>query len=354
MLGGYLAVLAFVKFRATVEASVFIFLIYIMLLLLSRLWTVSTENWFNSIFWWFICFICFSSTIYLIKTPSHIRFLVYLSLIGAIIAGVNLQVIIDDWGNILPRRSVVGHNHNFTSYSLSGVIVIALASSAIIRFPAWFRLSLPFVLLAILYFQLQLGTRGALISSIAAITVYFIRRFASPLLLSSIPALALILSLLISLGSLNFLLGYLDSFSERGTGDLSGRGPLWADAIHHIQKSPVLGIGPGSFEATNLSGVGAHNFFLLIPLETGIFGIVVISVLFFHLFKLLMGLRNPRMSAFLIGIFSAYWFPIASSGHWETSPLSWMVVALFICFAAIYKQEEWDRQRRAFVGRHCV
>lgn len=121
----------------------------------------------------------------------------------------------------------------------------------------------------------------------------------------------------------------MDSFSDRGTGDLSGRTQIWHEAILYIERHPFLGIGPGSFPLVNSSGSGAHNFFLIILLETGVLGATVFTIFFLKFFSLFFRMKNRKLGSYLMGIFSAYWFPLVSSGHWETSPFSWMVVALF-------------------------
>lgn len=323
--------------KRNVDSSVFVFALYIGLLLLSRYWTIDTENWANAVFWWFICFLSFAGTLWFVRSPNHIRMMVYFSLAGAIIAGTKLQITTDDWGNVLARQAVAGHNQNFTAYVLSGVIMFALVSSTLIRFPAWFKLALPATIVTILYFQLQLGTRGALISSAAVIALHLSRNFAPRLILRLIPVMALSISLSVAFGFLENLFGVVDAFSDRGTGDLSGRTLIWGEAILFIQQFPVLGIGPGSFPSVNFSGSGAHNFFLIILLETGIIGGAIFTIFFVKFFRLFFMIRDRKLGGYLMGIFSTYWFPIVSSGHWETSPFSWMVVALFIRFAYIYK-----------------
>ena len=335
--------------KKNVDSSVLTFALYIGLLLLSRYWTIETENWFNAVFWWFICFVSFAGTLWFVRSPNHIRMVVYFSLAGAIIAGTKLQITTDDWGNVLARRAVAGHNQNFTAYVLSGVILLALASSSLIRFSAWFKLVLPATILAILYFQVQLGTRGALISSAAVIALHLSRNVAPRLILRLIPVMALSISLLVAFGFLEFLFGYVDSFSDRGTGDLSGRTLIWGEAILFIKQYPILGIGPGSFQSVNFSGAGAHNFFLIILLETGILGAAIFTIFFVKLFRSLFIIRNRKLGGYLMGIFSAYWFPLVSSGHWETSPFSWMVVALFIRFAYIFKTEDGSLYLRPFL-----
>lgn len=333
ILGAVLLFIFAAKRKKTINYLVFIFANYIGILLLSRFWVIDADNWANVVFWWIICFVSFAGTIWFVRSPKHIRLIVYFSLAGAMIAGVNLQVMTDDWGNILSRSAVAGHNQNFTAYALSGVIVLALVSSAATRFPAWFRLTLPAFILALLYFQIQLGTRGALLSSAAVIALHLIHNYTPRFVLFLIPALALAVSLLVSFGYLESYLGYVDTLSDRGSGDLSGRNLIWSEAILYIQQFPFLGIGPGSFALVNLSGVGAHNFFLIILLETGVFGAAIFAVFFLRFFRLFFTMRDSGLGGYLMGSFSAYWFPLVSSGHWETSPFSWMVVALFACLA---------------------
>jgi O-antigen ligase len=259
--------------------------------------------------------------------------IVYFSLAGAINAGTQLQIGIDEWGSENSRRAVTGHNQNFTSYALSGVILLALVSSSLIRFPAWFKLALPATILALIYIQVLLGTRGALISSVAVIALYLSRNSSLRLIFPLIPAIALSFSILVSFGFTDSLFSYIESFSSRDTGDLSKRTEIWAEAILYIAKFPFLGIGPGSFQSVNSSGHGAHNFFLLILLESGLLGAVILTIFFVSFARLFFRMGNRRLGGYLICIFSAYWFPLVSSGHWETSPFSWIVLGVFACLA---------------------
>lgn len=319
------------------DATIILFLLYMVLLLFSRAWTIVTQTWFDAVFWWVVCFISFAGAIRFVLTPKHIRLLVYFSVVGALIAGANLQVVSDEWGNDLARRMVHGHNMNYTSYALSGVVVLSLVSSSFIHFPRLFRLALPFIIVAILYFQVELGTRGALIASVAVIMLHLIRGIASPLIMRSIPVIALSFTLLVSFG---FLALPIDAIFARGMGDLSRRDVIWAEAIDYIVRYPLFGIGPNSFAGVSTIGSGAHNFVLIIALETGILGVALFFFFFWNVFRLFLTFKNKRAGSYLVGAFSAYWFPLMSSGHWETSPLSWIVVASFLRIAYLYRGRE--------------
>lgn len=332
--------------RQSMDRYAFILLLYIALVLLSRVWTIASENWFNGIFWWSICFICFVGTVKYVQRPSHFKAVVYLSLIGAFITGSKLQFTADEWGNVIERASVQGHNMNFTSYAMSGVIVVSLITTTFMRFPFWFRIGLPVIIAALLYFQMQLGSRGALIASTAVITMHVLRNVAPGYVLRSIPPLAFIFTVLFSFGFLEPLFGLMDSSFGRSSGDLSGRAVIWQDAINYITKHPLTGIGVNSFSNVSIMGAGAHNFLLIILLETGILGAALFFVFFASIFRRLARFNKNKSGSYLAGMFSAYWFPLAFSGHWETSPFSWIIVAMFISCSHLNKNADINSRQQ--------
>ena len=93
-----------------------------------------------------------------------------------------------------------------------------------------------------------------------------------------------------------------------------------------IQQFPVLGIGPGSFLQLSSRHVGAHNLILTVLLDLGIVGAAVMLLVFVSMYRVLLAPRT-QTGAFVAVMFTIYVVPIASSGHWEASPLSWLVVA---------------------------
>ena len=102
-----------------------------------------------------------------------------------------------------------------------------------------------------------------------------------------------------------------------------------------IGEYPFLGIGPGSFVEVSMVGVGAHNFFFIILLETGFIGLFVMMGFFFSVFSHISSDTTRANYAFLLAMFSAYWFPIATSGHWESAPFSWLTLGFMAQLAAV-------------------
>jgi len=337
---GLLILLVAAKRKIDLDLQVLLFLCYIALILLSYTWTLVPSLWFYAVFWWSINLISFAGALHFIRTFQHVRILVYLSIAGALIAGLKLQIVSDDWGNVTSRYAVDLHNMNFTSYALAGVVAISLLANSVIRFPTLFRQTLPLAVAGILYFQIQLGSRGGLLSTVAVTLLYVCRNFIPRVFLYSIPVVAMIISLLSTFGFLDAIFLLLGQFNERSSGDLSGRVVIWSQAFAYITEYPLFGIGPNSFAELNFTGSGAHNFFLTVPLETGVFGVVVFIIFFHRFFKQMIGFKNKRLGGYFVAAFSVYWFPIATSGHWETSPYSWIVIALFIRIACIVKDIE--------------
>ena len=140
-----------------------------------------------------------------------------------------------------------------------------------------------------------------------------------------------IIAFSVAVGLNNYLLLFFDSFGlGRGTGDLSNRGFIWVEAYSYILSNPVLGIGPGVFSEISELRAGAHNLFLTISLETGLVGMFLFGgYLFLYFLGILRESRSNREGLLLLAMFSCFWFPIVSSGHWELAPFSWLLLGFF-------------------------
>ncbi len=77
--------------------------------------------------------------------------------------------------------------------------------------------------------------------------------------------------------------------SSRELGSFSWRMHLWRETVEHFFSKPFFGHGLGSFYNLSFLSLGyyaqAHNDYLRLALETGIFGLGIYLVLFFSLIK---------------------------------------------------------------------
>lgn len=306
-------------------------ILYLFLVTSSYFWTQNTENWGNFVFWWYVCVATYFAARSALRTAEDFRLVVFSFFLGILITAFNLELSFNEWGNSSMRYSVAGHNSNFTAYVLSGGLFLFLATwshlgatrSMFFLLPIWIGLTL--------YCQIQLGTRGAILSSALTISLFSIRRYIPRFGLQTIIYSLLLIGFSISAGLTQFALSFFDSFIDgRGTGNLSDRGLIWAEAYIHAIEHPILGIGPGSFAAISELRAGAHNLLLTIQLEGGLVGVTLFGgFLLLFLRGIFAKAPTHRRGLVLIALFLCYWLPIVSSGHWELAPFSWLLLALF-------------------------
>lgn len=302
------------------------FFVYVLLIYCSYYWTLAPEVWGSSLYWWIACFATFFASFAYLRTPIHFRYLCYSSVLGAIFSGLNFQFGYDEFGGLESRYTSFGVNSNFTSYVISGVVFMILITYRSVGFPKLIRSLIPPIIGFMLYLQILLDTRGGIISVIAVICVFYTRKLFKPSVQNFITISMLILAISVSMGAVDALIGIIDSHSSRSTGDLSGRTLIWSEAIIWIIGNPIIGIGPYAFPEVSISGVGAHNFIFIIALETGFFGLIIMVGFFCSTIRYIYKSTDRTTAAFLMSMFSAYWLPVATSGHWETAPFSWLVI----------------------------
>ena len=322
-------------------------ILYVMLVTGSYFWTLTKVNWGNYIFWWYICVATYFAAHSAISTAADLRLVNYAFFVGLLITFTNLQLTFDEWGNSSLRYCVFGHNSNFTAYVLSGGLFLFLVTwihlgatrTMVFLLPIWIGMTF--------YSEILLGTRGAMLSSALTIFVFFLRRFIPNSGLKGIIYSMVIISLGVAVGFTDFVLSFFDSFgSGRGTGDLSNRGFIWAEAYSYMFSHPIIGIGPGSFADISELRAGAHNIFLTIGLDGGLVGILLFgSFIFFYLRNVLQKALSNREGMVLLAMFSCFWFPIVSSGHWELAPFSWLLLALFGRLSSIEKDRRTVKLR---------
>lgn len=336
-----LASLVFLRFlrRPTllIERQEIYLLLYICLVTASYFWTQSHGNWWNYIFWWYVCAATYFSARSSPRTAADVRLVLFAFFFGMVITIYNLELTFDEWGNASMRFSVFSHNPNFTAYVFSGGLFLFLVT--------WVRLGatpamvflFPFWIVLTFYALILLGTRGAIFSSALTLIIFFLRSIIPLFVLKMIIVSMFAISLSFSAGLVDFIVPFIESlFASRGTGDLSGRHAIWAEAYTYIFSNPLLGIGAGAFSELSDLQVGAHNIVLSILLESGVVGIFLFGgFIYYFLRGIYQKAKARREGLFLIALFCCFWLPIVSSGHWELAPFSWLLLAFFERLVAI-------------------
>lgn len=299
--------------------------IFSVYLLLGAVWAIDPKVWLNSIAWWIVCFAVFVGARRFIVTRKHF-FALMICMAAGMVPTYSLLTVAEYTYTSSDRLGVPGHNSNFTAYIVAGTVMLMLTPFRILKMTQVSRIILiPALLLAFLLLY-RLGTRGAEISALGVIAFCIFGRLLPLWALKTVVIGIFLFCLAITFGLLDWLIVAIDLLSDRSTGDLSGRGNLWKLAIEKFQSSPFLGSGLGAASKLGTEEVGAHNFFLVILVDTGLIGSLLFMAFIRSFAKKL--LKNTVNGGRILMYFAVYWFPIATSGHWELSPFSWLVVGL--------------------------
>jgi len=303
---------------------------YLAIFFLSALGSENSNIGFSLWRYWLISLLGYLAARAVIKKPGHVKMLAWFCVAGSILTWTNLEPNVSEWGD-LGRLSTDYVDTNFAAYAVSGYLYIfVIYASSTLTSKKRKLLHLPIILFMV-WVICTLGTRGAIISSFSML-VYWLIGQSVPTWISRFGVFLLVLvSVLIPTGLLDFALFFLDAASgDRATGDLAGRTIIWQNAKEIIQANWLLGIGPGQFVNISDKGVGAHNFFLTVTLDSGILGLTLMLG-----FLTSLGILTSRtyigITRINLGfLFVIYWAPIALSGHWELVQFSWIVIALTV------------------------
>ena len=291
-------------------------------------WSLSGRYWAVNIYWYSICFIAYFSVRFFVTTPSRMRLVGYGVIAGVLIGGALVSEQTNEWGLAFDRRMIEGHNSNFTAYVFVGSFYLYIIIHRLGMFTKIEKfMTIPFALLVFIKVML-LGTRGALISFVAILFWMVVHKKIKRIQITIAIGVMLIISLLVSFGLFEAGVSQIGEMSDRGTGDLGGRFPAWKTAREYILGDFFLGIGIGSFPSVNPLGIGAHNVFLTMLLETGFIGFLAFLLLLFGIFVPALKKGSSLDQKFIFGAFFIFWFPIAISGEWVLSPFSWLILGV--------------------------
>lgn len=323
-----LLAMVFRKVRVRMAAADLCVLLYYLLILVSLVWSKAQDAWLPYAYWYTICIIIYFSVRFFAYSSVNLKIIIYGAAVGIVISGVLATNQVDEWGITNKRQSIEGVNSNFTAYVLAGSIyLLAISRRYRILKGKWIQLVMALLLLFGALKIFDLGTRGAIISIVAMacwrlVFPVFPKSGVLPLVL-----LALIVSALTSLGILDPLLRLLENLWLRNTSDLSGRLELWPIARSMLTSFYMFtGIGAGAFAVINPLGIGAHNLFLSILLDAGVFGLCLFFLFILGLFRPALVRGASRDSRYVFGMFTCFWLPIALTGVWEVTPFSWLLL----------------------------
>jgi O-antigen ligase len=294
----------------------------------SQMWALRVDGWSNQFYWYTICFMLYFSSRFFVNEIKYIRYVIAAVAFGAIIGGSLVTQQIDDWGEILERQTVGGHNANFTAYVLVGSVFLINIGCFVKLFNKRSFLWVVPVNFFVFSKLVLLGTRGAIISFFSILLWLFIYKFIPRKTIKYLIILYFILIAMFPFGVFDFALESFEGLFSRNTGDLSGRLPAWITAKEQISNHLLLGIGVGSFALVNPLGIGAHNVFLTMMLEVGLIGFCFMLLMLWSIFLPALKKNATPDQIFIFGAFFMFWLPIAATGHWELSPFSWLLLAL--------------------------
>lgn len=127
-------------------------------------------------------------------------------------------------------------------------------------------------------------------------------------------------------------------FQNSGSADIdwtSGRDVAWSLAWSTFNDNFMLGIGPHNFANFSGLGIGVHNVFLSLLVETGILGfifyfLILASIVFFII----------RRNFYLGLMFISIELPIFFTGVWESSPVLWSVLSLLMAYVVLFPENK--------------
>lgn len=337
----YLVIALVSKSFKRVKLSELLLLFFVWWVLASLFWKQTDTTIMGVFFDYFGMASCFYLGRRSIRSKEDMNFLFVSYLLGAsfssilVIINWKFGISLDDSG----RFTAGDLNANYVAYTIAtGMAVILMLMKNRVGLDSNFLKAMYIFLIVVMIFAIGLtGSRGALTSSLIVLFFIFINGLRSRLLLTLSIAMMLVT---VSV----FLFDYLPDFiqarllsSDGDSGDvLTGRGDIWSYALELMFKSPLLGLGIGSFEY--IVGYHTHNVFLSVIVETGIVGLLLyFSVILITVFEKQHSKVGVRYFLRWEGIiFFLSWIPIAMTGVWVISPASWFVFGFVSAYYDLY------------------
>jgi len=201
-----------------------------------------------------------------------------------------------------------------------------------------FLRTLNFIYIPLSLFAILLtGTRMALFAVIPAF-IYILWTY------GRIKPLIRISSFFALMGSMFFLEELIPSttlerlgtiFNSIASGDLGGRVILWKESLSIFSQSPLIGIGSGALRSPLVLGTQAHNTFISVLTELGLFGFLLFLFILIIVFRQIF-LQEKDLSRLWIAILSI-WVIGVSTLTWEHRKVTWLLFTFLIIGSSFHK-----------------
>lgn len=239
---------------------------------------------------------------------------------------ISATILIQNWisgtSGFDDRFTVEGINANFVSYSLATGVAIGLILTLFSRSKMFTNL----IALVIMFLSVGIilsGTRGAIISVLAVLFVYYslqVGRRPLKMFLSLVTTVTIGI-ILFSLIPEEITSRVLNNSSDDVS---SGRYDLWSSGLSLVLEKPIAGYGIDFFPSQITNGIRVHNVFLDVLIEFGLIGFMLYSTVMFYLIFMKNKSKEIKRARLL---FIVSWVPIAMTGAWEYSIAPWFVLA---------------------------
>jgi O-antigen ligase len=121
--------------------------------------------------------------------------------------------------------------------------------------------------------------------------------------------------------------------SELAGGDLNGRISLWRQGLTAFTEHPFLGVGSDMYRWTNVEGKVAHNSFISVLVENGIFGLLFYGAIL--LIVTVCALAQPSWERGLWISVLMTWLIGASALTWEFKKPTWLFFSLIVAASSL-------------------
>ena len=285
------------KFDFNKNYFIIFFSIYLTYIVMQFLFTPSFEGKINSLFGLVVCFVFSLQVSHKFKYSNFIRSFVHAVLFLTIISWV-LFLFIPNYvlnpEEFFRFKGVFLHSQRFSMVLSVAIIFLFLADT-------WFNKYFRYLILIIFIGTLFATKTRANISFVIIIIIFRILEDNKKYIL---PFIVSISFLVISYFLLNF--SFLDIY-QRGDGeisDLSGRTYLWSQILEKVPDKLFFGYGFGFFKTAPFTVFSwipyqAHNLWLMVLYETGVFGLILFHFFFITSFIISLKFKQKYKTSFL-------------------------------------------------------
>lgn len=313
-----------------VTAPVVLSVLFVLWAAITQTWTPTPDFTRATVILWAQMIILFIAVLDVVKTRADIRLLATGYLLGAVIT-VTKNIFLGQGSSLVASaagRAELGNaNVNYVAYALSAglALVVLLWSSR--RSTAVTVLTLVPGAAIVMVGVGASETRAALLSAGMLVAWLALCKILQRVPIHVVVGIIFVLSLLVISGLVDRASLAFESGS-RATGDWSGRLIVWPLARDVWADNALAGIGAGAFIQINPMGIGAHNVFLQTGTGMGIIGVGLLLAVFWTALAWKREAVPQRRRALVVGAFLITSAPAYLSGMWETSPASWVALAI--------------------------